>query len=570
MSEQITYEIIVKKLNNVFVNFDIDFSTLMYKIHNLKIRKTKTTYKQAFLYSLLYTQDNVTKIDSVNIINKYFKFNDKELLKRTTLYEKENKIPLNFYNDIFKKLIELYNQTFSDKNLKKLIAVDGTFNNTNIYNIKGLLETSLNLGFFDIDNEIPLDLTFNNIEKKNCELKLLFEYIKNKKEDFKNVILILDRAYCSYNFFNFLIKNDIYFVARIRNNCRKTEKFIKKKNIRIVNFKQNKTLNVENKYKEEYTIDNKKFKSVDIKITDEYNIVTNLSKEIYNDDKIKDLYHKRWDIEVFFKILKNNFNFQNLRYTKYTQDDTLYHIHNIKILIVCLIMKILEKTYIEVNNIKSEGTQIKRKFKKNKQPKKHPLLKKENKVQKKKIKEKEKQNITLQNNKKIKLENNEKEDENKIKNLKINKKETMLQKINSQIQKIEEQNKEELKKEELKKEELKREEQNNGKNCIVKINKKLLFKCSFNLLPYIIFGSLNKEILNNEFNMYVQIQKRDPTINNKHVCKTPFKKWYIKGYTEKSDFVKIIYFMLGFTIKINDNLKTKSNNIVIIKINYIS
>ena len=32
-----------------------------------------------------------------------------------------------------------------------------------------------------------------------------------------------------------------------------------------------------------------------------------------------------------------------------------------------------------------------------------------------------------------------------------------------------------------------------------------------------------------------------PTINNKRVCKTPFKKWYIKGYTNKSDNVNINY-----------------------------
>ena len=46
---------------------------------------------------------------------------------------------------------------FSDDKHKKFlkrIAVDGTYNNTNIYNIEGILETSLNLGFFDIDEEI--------------------------------------------------------------------------------------------------------------------------------------------------------------------------------------------------------------------------------------------------------------------------------------------------------------------------------------------------------------------------------------------------------------------------------
>ena len=42
-----------------------------------------------------------------------------------------------------------------------------------------------------------------------------------------------------------------------------------------------------------------------------------------------------------------------------------------------------------------------------------------------------------------------------------------------------------------------------------------------------------------------------------------------KGYTHKSDNVKIVNYLLGFINKINDNLKTKSNKIKIIKINFI-
>jgi len=37
-----------------------------------------------------------------------------------------------------------------------------------VYNIKGFLETSLNMGFFDVYNEIPLDLTFCGLEKIKC------------------------------------------------------------------------------------------------------------------------------------------------------------------------------------------------------------------------------------------------------------------------------------------------------------------------------------------------------------------------------------------------------------------
>jgi hypothetical protein len=52
-------------------------------------------------------------------------------------------------------------------NNNKIIVIDGTYNNTNVYNIKGILETSLslNMGFFDVYNKIPLDLTFCGLEK---------------------------------------------------------------------------------------------------------------------------------------------------------------------------------------------------------------------------------------------------------------------------------------------------------------------------------------------------------------------------------------------------------------------
>lgn len=95
---------------------------------------------------------------------------------------------------------------FNDQNVKKLIAVDGTYNNINVFNIKGFLETSMNLGFFDATNEIPLFLSFNGIKGKNNELDVLTKYIDENNEKFKNVIFVLDRAYCSYDFINTLNK----------------------------------------------------------------------------------------------------------------------------------------------------------------------------------------------------------------------------------------------------------------------------------------------------------------------------------------------------------------------------
>jgi hypothetical protein len=63
-------------------------------------------------------------------------------------------------------------------------------------------------------------------------------------------------------------------------------------------------------------------------INKEYTLITNSNKNNYNDDKAKDIYHKRWHVEVFL----------NKQITTVDQNN-IYNIHNIKLLIVCLFSK---------------------------------------------------------------------------------------------------------------------------------------------------------------------------------------------------------------------------------------
>lgn len=561
MCDNINYNYISTKLNKIFCNLEIEISQYIYEMSNIKTRKTKVSYLNAFIYSILYVQNHKTKQDSVNILNKYHNLSGDNLLKRTTLYEKEIKIPLSFYVKIFNNLLSLYDELFCDKNLIKKIAVDGTYNNTNVYNIKGYLETSLNLGFFDINNEIPLDLTFNGIKNKNNELQVLLDYIGNNSGKFQNVILIMDRGYCSYNFLKFLSKKKIYYICRFRNNCSDFDKI--NKNVRVIEFTNTYYETIKNEHTETHLINNKKFKDIVVEFKDEYKLVTNLPINTYNDQKIKVLYHERWDIEVFFKILKKNFNFENLRYTNNDEKHNNYYTHNVKILICCILSKILERTYKKVNNIKSEGTKTKRKFKKIKKEKVKPYN------PKKKIKKKNKNekiiNIDITNNKDIVIKNNitttneqkdnpkTKTEQEEINNVDISNNKQVIIK-NNNITTANEQ---------------KDNSSNKTIKCIIKTNKSLLIKAVFNLLNPICNAKLNEFTLKNELDMNVQLSKVDPTINNKRICKTPFKKWYIKGYINKTDLVKMLEYKLTFRDKINNNLKSKSKMMNIIQINYI-
>ena len=115
----------------------------------------------------------------------------------------------------------------------------------------------------------------------------------------------------------------------------------------------------------EHLINNKKFSSVNLETKNKYTLVTNLNLKDYTDDKIKEIYSSRWNVEVFFKILKSNFIFSDLKITndELAKSNMNYSIHNIKILIVYLLAKIMEKVHQRVKKIKLIDVIKKRKIK---------------------------------------------------------------------------------------------------------------------------------------------------------------------------------------------------------------
>ena len=358
IKDDIDYETIVKSINDIFINADKDISKSIFDNYKIKTRNTKLSFKDTLIYSFEYTQNNKTKID---IINKFNKDIDdyKKKISRTTFHEKNSIIPLSYYVNIYKKIMSIYKNKFI-KSKTSIIAVDGTYANTNVKNIKGYLETSLSMGmgFFDVTNDIPIELIFKGEESKNKEISSLQNYIIEHKNELNNTIFVLDRAYCSYKFIDFCFKNKIKYIVRFRNICID----ISKKKNRIIKFNEDTYDIVQNNNIDKQLINNKKFKSVTLKTKNEYTLVTNLDINDYNDEKIKDIYHQRWNIEVFFKIIKHNFKFSDIKITSLKQNDN-YSIHNIKILIIYLLGKIMEKVHLHFNKIKLEGIIKKRIFK---------------------------------------------------------------------------------------------------------------------------------------------------------------------------------------------------------------
>lgn len=215
----------------------------------------------------------------------------------------------NYYDD-------LYGNKNKNKNKSKIIAVDGTYNNKNY-------KEMLNIGIFDVSENIPIDIKCYGAEGKNKEIESFKSYVLNNLNSFqgKNHTLIFDSGYYSYSFINFLNNNKITYIIRVRGKAKYLNKDIKipksfpnydniihiRNNIRIIKY---------NEIMDKIVYSNKnKDKQIEYNIKMENNciLVTNLEEsEDYTNDKILNLYKLRWDIEVYFKYLKNNFKFQHI------------------------------------------------------------------------------------------------------------------------------------------------------------------------------------------------------------------------------------------------------------------
>lgn len=331
-----------KNLNNIFKS-EINYKKIN-ENSSVKMRENKGGIKlnDSILFRFLYSKKDMTKERIVSLIN----YQNKTTFKRQSYEGKENNIPLRTFTNIFHKLQSYYNCNYNEENNFKLIAIDGTYNNGNDR------KEMLNMCFYDISNGIPIDIKLYGKINKNKEISCSIEYITKNMDYFKNNIIVCDRAYHSYDFFNFLIKNDLKFIIRVKWNGDNLDpsKFLKpgvanhdkineiKNKVRVIRYEKiiEKIIYSSNS--------KKKFEKHSLKIKNDCVIVTNLLDEnTFSKEIILDNYRSRWDIEVFFKYIKSNFKFQHLNIKSSDEYSKMYFCE----LIIIYIAKLIEKYYLK-------------------------------------------------------------------------------------------------------------------------------------------------------------------------------------------------------------------------------
>ena len=178
---------------------------------------------------------------------------------------------------------------------------------------------------YDTENSIVVD---SILEKWNySERALVMRHIMNLESHYKieeKDLVLFDRWYYSSLLFSFLYAYKKEFLFRITENSCKEAMELYDKDCKIDSKVV--TLNVDVEwwkryYKEKYNIEIKKELKKQVKVRFVRVVLDNweievlatslLDKNKYSSESFKDLYFKRWKIEVFYWILKDNLSLEN-------------------------------------------------------------------------------------------------------------------------------------------------------------------------------------------------------------------------------------------------------------------
>jgi hypothetical protein len=324
---------IIKKLNNFFKD---DVNKIYKRNKNIKSRDRKIKIWDMLKYLLYYADIETTKeiaadktkcasrnafTNKLKIINiAFFEELCNELVKfKENLINNDNDL-LNL-NNIVNNKIEVLNKDSLPYNI---CSADGTCNNE-IKN--GALFTNSNVHIYNnskqepysiIDNNMKFNIfdnNKNNTSNKNKEVAELLKFVNSKRDDeLSNIILILDRAYSTYDLILKLNEKNVKYIIRLKENfdilkenneqstnIKKINKILSNNNVKIIKN----TVETDN----DFIINVKETKNINT--IKNYYLITNLGDaKDFNNNLIIDLYRYRWEIEVYFKKIKELFKYE--------------------------------------------------------------------------------------------------------------------------------------------------------------------------------------------------------------------------------------------------------------------
>lgn len=239
--------------------------------------------------------------------------------KRSTISDANSRRGYVVFEQIYNDLVQEYLPSLSDsqKHLvidKKVFAIDSTTialfqpifecvgRNPSNGQRKGGIKSHQKL---DLQAGIPVKVYHSNA-REHDSLFIQHEGVMNKNE-----IALFDKAYNNYSLFAQWNKDEIYFVTRLKNNAKETLL----KEFDLVEATPNEVLRdakialkYKNKQGEELQVELRLVSYYHKEKNKAYYFLTNLFD--LPAQQIADLYKKRWEVEMLFKKIKQNFPLQ--------------------------------------------------------------------------------------------------------------------------------------------------------------------------------------------------------------------------------------------------------------------
>ena len=227
----------------------------------------------------------------------------------------------NISPEAFKELCRVFTDSFynSNINLKKwngfnVFAVDGTTlqvpdtseNIAHFGTSKNQSTTKTALAsasaLYDVLNDIVIDATISRYRTSEREMAKQHINSINNIKLLSNSIIIFDRGYPSYDMFNFLEENGLFFLMRVSSSYKIAESI--NSNDSILNYK--------------FGIYSKEVRVIKVDLPDGTIevLLTNVFDKTITTTLFKELYFLRWGVECKYKELKSSIEIEEFSGTK--------------------------------------------------------------------------------------------------------------------------------------------------------------------------------------------------------------------------------------------------------------
>lgn len=316
-----------------------DFDKLCRTMNSDKFRKGFSTWEQfgVMTFAQITGQSDLRSIENAlnNQMSSFYHLGFKSAVKRSTISYANQQHNSDFFEALYYQLLSGLERGTRKVTEKKLYAVDATTIGLCMKDFPWAKFRSTKSGIkihvkYDIGESVPEYLFVTNAEEhENNTLGKM----KLKSGD----IVTFDRGYNNYTQFSEFCNNGIYFVTRLKDNA--DYKVIKRRKTRTKKITSDHIIQFTGQTaKTKCSNELRRIRVVDSETGKAIVLLTNMRS--CSAEKVAEIYRKRWQIELFFKAIKQNLKIKRFYGTSENAVKTQIWIA----MIVYLLFMMLKKT----------------------------------------------------------------------------------------------------------------------------------------------------------------------------------------------------------------------------------